>query len=171
MNFSIVILHELLDYLNRSILKFVKSLWLQLLDLLQVVHSNVLVAVGLENFTRNFSPFISLGMDEVTVLTACASIWAMVVSAGNCAEVAWLNHLIHTDNGLLRSELVYLSHLCLSLLIDLLKLIDVFLSQSDQHVRLLAGCRLQDVANPLFLFYLSQTKGYYIKIRGSEKMS
>ena len=93
----------------------------------------------------------------MAVLTTRASIWSMVVSAGNCAEVAWLNHLIHSDNSLLRSELVYLSHLCLSLLVDLLKLFDVFISQSDEHVRRLARCRLQKVANVLLLFYLSQT--------------
>ena len=93
----------------------------------------------------------------MAVFTTRASIWSMVISAGNCAEVAWLNHLIHSDNSLLRSKLVNLSHLCLSLLVDLLKLFDVFISQSDEHVRRLARCRLQKVANVLLLFYLSQT--------------
>ena len=55
-------------------------------------------------------------MDEVAVFTAGAPVRPMVVTARYGAEVAWLDDLIHVGDGLLRGDLLKLSHLNFALL-------------------------------------------------------
>ena len=106
-------------------------------------------------------------MDEVAELHPGAAIWSVKVSAGNCAEVAWLDELVHISLSLLVRHLVDLSHLrhlSLLLLVDLLILLDGLISQRDEHLRGLALDRLilgllQQVADMLLLLYNIQKRG------------
>ena len=111
LDLSVVIGDELLDDLVWSILQLFISFGYDLLNLLQAVHSNVLISVGLEDFTGDFSTFEALSVDKVTVFSSCATLRTMVVATGHSTEIAWLDHHIHVHSSLLDCHLVDLSHL------------------------------------------------------------
>ena len=90
-----MILHELLNDLNIGILKVFVRLWNNFLNLLQIVHANILITIGLKDFACDFSPFKALRVNKVTVLAARASIWSVEVAARNCSEITGLDYLIH----------------------------------------------------------------------------
>ena len=90
---------KLLDDLVAGILKFLVGFRTHFLNLLQVVHSDVLIAIRLENFTRNFSSFKALRVDEVAEFASCATIRSVVVATGNCAEIARLDDLVHVGSS------------------------------------------------------------------------
>ena len=152
LNLGVMAVHELLDSLNGCVLELLEHLWADLLDFLQVVQADVLVSVRLKDIAGDFSAFEALGVDEVAVLAACASIWPVVVSAGDCSEVARLDDLSRLHQALLRGNLVDLGQLQPSLLIDLLKLDDLFVGESDEHLRRLTGSFLEQTADVFLLF-------------------
>ena len=134
-----MISNELLDDLIAGILQLFERLGHDLLDLLQEVHPNVLVAVRLEDVASNLTTFEALRMNEVAKLTTSASVRAVIVTTRDRAEVAWLDDLIHVDDGLLRRRnLIDLGHLGLPLFIGLLELRDGFVGKFDQYIRRLA---------------------------------
>lgn len=90
-----MILHELLNDLNIGILKVFVRLWNNFLNLLQIVHANILVTIGLKYFACDFSPFKALRVNKMTVFAASASIWSVEVAARNCSEITGLYYLIH----------------------------------------------------------------------------
>ena len=151
LDLSVVISDELLDDLVWSILQLFISFGYDLLNLLQAVHANVLISVGLENFTGDFSTFKALSVDKVTVFSSCAALRTMIVAAGHCTEVAWLNHHIHAHSSLLDCHLVDLSHLSPFLLIYFFVLIDGFVGQIDQHVWRLLSCFHEKTADSFLL--------------------
>jgi len=71
------------------------------LDLLEVIHADILVAVRLEDFTGDLAAFKALGVNEVAVFTPSAAIGSVEVAAGHGAEVARLDDRVHIDHGLL----------------------------------------------------------------------
>ena len=162
MHLCVMIGDELLNDLVTGILELIKSLRHHFLDFLQIVHSNVLVAVGLKYVSSDLTPLEALGMDKMAKFTACASVWPMVVTAGDGAEVAWLDYLIHIYDGLLRRNLVNLSHLCylsLLFLIDLFVLCDGLIGELDQYIRWLTRRLHEQATNALLLFYKTRKNG------------
>ena len=135
LDFCVVIVDVLLNSLNRGIGQLLVRLSIDFLDFLQVVQTNVLIAIGLEDVTSNLTSFEAGRMDEVTVLTASAAIWSMVVAAGNRTEVAGLDELVSLEHGLLSGHLVELGQLDPFLLIDLLEFDDLFIGERDQYLR------------------------------------
>ena len=124
----VVILHKLLNDLNVGIFEVLESSRYNFLNLLEVVHANILVTIGLEDLAGDFPPFEALGVNEVAVLATRASIGSMEVAAWHSSEVTGLDYLVHGCHGLLRCgrHLVELCHLCLTLLIYFLVLGDCF---------------------------------------------
>lgn len=116
-----MVVDELLNGLDRCCAQFLVHLLARLLDLLKVVQADVLIAVSLEDVTRNLTLFKTRRVDEVAVLTACAAVRSVVVAAGDGTEVAGLYQLVGLQHGLLCVHLVKLGHLDLSLLINLLE--------------------------------------------------
>ena len=138
--FGIMVCYELLDDLVWGILQLFIGFGDGLLNLLQAIHSNVLISVRLEYFSRNFSAFKSLSMNEMTVFAARATLRTMVIATGNCSKVARLDQLIHVHDSLLSSHLIDLNHLGFALFVNLLVLIDCFCCQVDKHIgRLLSS--------------------------------
>ena len=131
------------------------------------IDAYILVSIGLEDVTGNFTTFEPLRVDEVAELHPGAAIWSVKVSAGDCAEVAWLDELVHISLSLLVRHLVdlgHLRHLSLLLLVDLLILLDGLIRQRNEHLRGLALDRLilgllQQVADMLLLLYNIQKRG------------
>lgn len=126
LDLSVVVGDELLNDLVWSILQLFISFRYDLLNLLQAIHTNVLISVGLEDLTSNFSTFKALSVDKVTVLSSCAALGTMVVAAGHRTEVAWLDHHVHVHSCLLDCHLIDLSYLSSFLLIDFFVLVDGF---------------------------------------------
>jgi hypothetical protein len=126
LNLGIVVSNELLDYLVWGILKLFISLGDNLLNLLETIHSNVLVSVRLEDLSSNLTAFESLSMDKVTVFASSATLRSMVIPTGHGSKIAWLYQLVHVNHSLLSCHLIYLCHLSFSFLIDFLVLIDGF---------------------------------------------
>ena len=92
---------ELLNGLYRCFYKFFVCFRVHLLDFLQVVQADVLVAIGLD-VTRYDTPFEACRMDKVAVLTASVAVWSMVITTGDGAKVAWLDYqLASLKHGLL----------------------------------------------------------------------
>lgn len=97
----------------------------------------------------------------MAILTSCATIGSVIVATRHCAEVTWLNHLIHICFSLLSCHLVDLCHLSqlgFLFLIDFFIFLDGFVGQSDQHLRSLTLNRLvlgllEEVADVFFLLY------------------
>ena len=94
---------------------------------MQIVDSDVLVSISLENITSNFAPLKSRSMNKVAILTAGASIGSVVVPTRHSSEVAWLNERVHVGHSLLGGELLQLSLLHSSLLINFFVLCDGFI--------------------------------------------
>ena len=57
LNLCIVTVHKLLDCLEGSVAQLICCLWVNLLDLLKVIYSDVLVSIGLEDITSYFTTF------------------------------------------------------------------------------------------------------------------
>ena len=128
LDLGVVMVDELLNHLDRLILQLFVSRRGYFLDLLEEVHSDVLVAVGLENFTSDLAAFKTCGMDEVAVFTPGAAVGSVIVATRNGAEVAWLDDLIHVCGCLLGVNLLKLSHLSFALLINFFELDDGIIS-------------------------------------------
>ncbi len=153
LNLGIMIRDELLNDLIWGILELFIGLRDSFLYLLQAIHSNVLVSVRLENFSRNFTSLKSLSVDEMTVFSSSATLRTMVVATRNCSKVAGLDQLIHVYNRLLRRHLIDLDHLSFTLLVDFLVLIDCFCRQVDKHVGWLLSSFHKKTAYALLLIY------------------
>lgn len=151
LDLSVVVGDELLNDLVWSILQLFISFGYDLLNLLQAVHTNVLISVGLEDFSGNFATFKALSVDKVTVLSSCATLGTMVVAAGHSTEVAWLYHHVHVHSCLLDCHLVDLSYLSSFLLIDFFVLVYGFVSQVDQYVWRLFSCFHEKTADSFLL--------------------
>ena len=119
------------------------SRWYHFLDLLEEVHADILVAVGLKDFASDLTALEACGMDKVAVLTAGAPVGPVVVAARDGAEVARLDDLIHVGDGLLSGCLLDLRHLSLAFLIDFLELGDGIVGKTYQHRRRLSLSLLQ----------------------------
>jgi len=151
LDFGVVTGYKLLDHLMGSILELFVGLGHHFLDLLEVVHADVLIAVGLEDFARNFATLEALGMDKVAKFAACAPVGAVVVSTGHRAEVARLDDLVHLIDGLLRRKLVNLSHVGFALLVDFLVLGNRFVCHVDKYAGWLTRGFHQQTADALVL--------------------
>ena len=89
-----MIVHELLNGLKGGVVQLFGRLRVDLLNLLQVVNSDVLVSVGLKDVTSDFPSFKARGVDEVAILAACAAIGSVIVAAGHSSEITWLYELV-----------------------------------------------------------------------------
>ena len=109
LNLGIMIVHILLNLLERSIGKLLGHQRVYLLNRLEIVHVNILITICLEYVTWHFAAFKTCRMDEVTIFAPGAAIGAMVVAAGHSAEVAWLDKLVLLEDSLLGGHLIELS--------------------------------------------------------------
>lgn len=132
---GVVIGDELLDHVQTSVLEIFIGVGDNLLDFLQYVDSDVLVAVGLEDFSRNFFAFKAIGVNEVAKFTASAPVWPMVVAARNCSEVARLDQHVLINDDLLLSKL---RHLGFPLLVGFFELLDGVIGKANEHIRRLS---------------------------------
>ena len=161
-----MIVHILLNGLNRCILQLIVRLRINLLDFLQVIKANVLISIGLEDITSNLTPFKARCVDEVAVLTTSTAVRSMVVAAGDGAKVARLDQLVGLKHGLLGSHLVELGHLDPFLLIHLLEFDYLLVCKRDQYLRSLARSLLKQATNVLFLLYEGQKRVLVTAIKG-----
>ena len=90
---------KLLDHNQGLVLKQLCLFWQDFLDVLKVVLTDVLVPDVLENFTRQFSEFVTRGVDEMAKVAASAACGPVVVAAGNRAVVACLYNLVRIWRG------------------------------------------------------------------------
>ena len=159
LDLSVVAGNELLNHLNRGLLKIYVRFWNNFLDFLEVIHANVLVSVGLEDFTSDFTTLESLCVNEVAVLASGATIRSMEVAARDCPEVARLDDLVHACHSLLSRNLIELGHLLLSLFVHFFVLRDCLIGKLDENIGLLARSFHQEAADALLLFYRSENRG------------
>ncbi len=159
---GIMVRYKLLDDLIWGILELFIGFGDGLLNFLQAIHSNVLISIRLEYFSRNFSPFEPLSVNEMTVFASSATLRTMVIATGNCSKVARLDQLVHVHNRLLIGHLVDLHHLCFTLLVDLLVLVDCFCCQVDQHIGRLLFSFQKKTAYALLLIYKNWQRGWDI---------
>ena len=89
-----MIVHELLNGLKGGVVQLFGRLRVDLLNLLQVVYSDILVSVGLEDIASDFPSFEAGSVNEVAILAACATIGSMIVAAGHSSEITWLYELV-----------------------------------------------------------------------------
>lgn len=126
--------YKLLDHEQVGILEIFVNCRDSLLNFLQDVDSDVLVAICLEDFTSDFLPLEAIGVNEVAVFTTGAPVWPMVIATRHSPEIARLDQNIRIDDDLLVSHL--LLHLSsLFLLVDFFELADRIVGEADQHVR------------------------------------
>ena len=155
MDLCIVVVHELLNGLKGGIVQLFGHLRVDLLNLLQVVYSDVLVSVGLKDVTSDFPSFKARGVDEVAILAACAAIGSVIIAAGHRAEITWLDKLVLLYDGLLGCHLADLSHLDSSLLVYFFVLDDLLVGERDKDLRCLARRLLKQATDLLFLLYIT----------------
>ena len=91
LDLCIVIGNELLYHMQVSILQVLVSAGSHFLNFLEVVDTDVLIAIVLEDFSSDFFAFVAICVDKMTVLTTGAPVGSVVVAARNCAKVAWLD--------------------------------------------------------------------------------
>ena len=131
MYLRIVIDHKLLDDVQWCILKLFRGSRHSLGNLLQEVCPDILVSVGLEDFSRYLTTFKALSMDKVAELISSAAIGSVIVATRHSPEIAWFDQLVHGGGDLLSSHLIELGHLDLLLLIVFLELDDGLVSEID----------------------------------------
>lgn len=137
MNLRIVIIHELLDGLERCITQLIGHFRVNLLDFLQIIDPNVLISIGLKDITSNFPSLEARCVNKMAILAACAAIGPMIVSTGHSAEITRLDKLVLLEDGLLGRHLIKLSQLNSSLLIHLFELYDLLIGKRNENLRCL----------------------------------
>ena len=131
LNLGIMIVHILLNLLEGGVSKLLSHQRVNLLNRLDIVHVNVLIAICLENITWHFAALKTCRVNEVTIFAPGAAVGAVVVAAGYGAEVARLDELVLLEDCLLGGHLIELSHLDSSLLIHFLELPNLLVSKRD----------------------------------------
>ena len=127
----VVIGYKLLNHVEIGILQVFVCVGRHFLDFLEVVDSDILIAVVLEDFACDFLAFETISVDEVAILATCAPIGPVVVAAWHSAEVAWFDDQVLIHDCLLAGDMRQLGQLNLPLFVDLLVFVNRLVSQAD----------------------------------------
>lgn len=150
LNLRVVLVHEVLDHGQATVLKLGVHVGQYLLDFVEDVGPNVLIPDVLEHLTRKFTALEALGVNKMAEVATGAPDWSMVVPAWYRPVVARFDQLVRVCLWLSRDRRLFKFVL-------LFELAYCFLSKLDQLVVRHTLVLTENCHDVLPLIYINKT--------------